>query len=134
MGDPYAIAGPQNGNSPVGGEIIVVANRGPTTQRYIQMTTLSYAHIFTQHAWFPFPDTSRFSEEFRDVNSMYGLVGKTITTTTGIIQPNGNVRYEGTLPFNVGTDPLGFLTREMTVIVRPTGPGTGDVVTAYPGR
>lgn len=114
--------------------VVTAVSVGPMHQRYIQLTTLSYAHIFTQHAWFPFPNTSRFLPEFRDITSIYGLVGKTITGNTGVTQPNGNVRYEGRLPFAVGTDQLGLLTHYLTVIVRPTGPGTGDVITAYPGN
>ena len=114
--------------------VILVTAQRPTHQRYIQLTTSSYAHIFTQHAWFPFPNTSRLLEKYRNVTSVYSLVGRTITGATGIVQPNGNVRYTANLGFDVGTDQLDFLTQYFTVIVRPTGPETGDVVTGYPGR
>jgi RHS repeat-associated protein len=122
---------PKNGKSDPN-EILITAHKS-NHPRFIQMTWESYAHIFTQHAWFDFPNTSRFLAKFRDVTNIYALVGSTIVNNTGIMQRNGNVRYEGDQPFDVGTDQLGSTTNHMTVIVRPTGPGTGDVVTAYPG-
>ncbi len=124
---------PENGDLP--GTVTVYAHmHGPTHVRQIQLTFEGYGHILAWHAWFPFPNTSRFASEYRNITQIYRLVGEAITSTVGVPQKNGNIFYQATLNFVVGEDQQGELTQTMTVVVRPTGLGEGEVVTAYPGQ
>ncbi len=118
----------KNSDNSSGGSVKVVM---PT--RFIEMTSVSYAHIFAWHVWFPFSNTSRFSEKFRSINAIYKLVGETIRSSIG--QPrSGTVNYTAELGYPVGTDRSGFSTTTMTVVVKITGPGKGEVKTAFPGE
>jgi RHS repeat-associated protein len=106
----------------------------------VQMNPSSYYHIYAFHAWFPIPGKSRYLPPFRNVNSLNAIMTKTVNSTIGFPQPNGNYYFSADVGFAYGTDEADNPTSWNTVIVRPiqipteTTPGVGVVVTMYPGQ
>lgn len=99
----------------------------------IHLGPSAYAHIFGRHVWWSIRYTSRFAKEFRNINSINTLVSRTLNGSTGFQLPGGLIAYYRVFTFNIGVNQLGTNTNDMTVLVRPSSPTTGDVVTAFPG-
>ena len=106
----------------------------------VQMNTSSYFHIFAFHVWFPIPGKSRYAAQYGNVNALNTILSKTLNSTMGFPEGNGNYYFSSDLGFIVGTDQAGLPTSMNTVIVQPvltpsaTTPGVGVVVTMYPGQ
>ena len=114
---------------------------GPTRLTYITLDSTSYAHIFVYHAWFDIDGNSRLLPQFRNINSITDLVGRTISRSIGLPTAGGRVYFSANLGFNVGTYNGGYhTTSRFTFIATPTGYDprrgmhTGRVVTGYPGE
>jgi hypothetical protein len=84
--------------------------------------------------WFPWPNTSRYSEKFWSKTAIQKLLDATLHQTIGfpLNDPTSYV-FTSDLGYDVGTDQLGALTQLNTVIVQMTGPNTAIVRTMHPG-
>jgi RHS repeat-associated protein len=111
---------------------IVVTASALTHQRIITIDWKGFSHIFLWHILFSFEDKSRFAAKFHSVDAIQKLIEDTIEHSIGVPQSNGRIQYTADLGYTVGTGLNGMDTSIMTVIVQPTGPYTGEVVTAFP--
>ena len=99
----------------------------------VYATTQSYQHIQVWHMWFAWPNTSRYLGGFRNVSAINKLMSETLLKGTGNLLPGGNWYFTASMGINIGTDQAGALTQQNSIVVRPTGPSTGEVITMFPG-
>jgi hypothetical protein len=106
----------------------------PDHSRLISISRATALKILFQHRIFVLSDKSRFLSG-ADVPH---LIWRTIAGSVGAHRPSGLVVYTRDFGYRVGDlREVGGERRPtswVTVVVKPTGPTTGEVITAYPGR
>ncbi len=122
-------------------EVLVTARRpnyfltAATFPVYIEpLSNEQFAHIYLRHI-LKLPYVSTFFPPWMTKKAIQNLIIFVLLLGDGVVQDNGNYNWTVDLGVPVGTDASTFWgqpTTWVTLIVAPTGPGTGRVVTMYP--
>ncbi|TWB09307.1 RHS repeat-associated protein [Nitrospirillum amazonense] len=105
--------------------------------RFIDIPSDRWSHIMGRHSWFESDDAGYFNSN--NPMDILFLISQTVTQALGKPQASGKIAYSWDFQQDIGMtrmDQFGFRypTSWVTVIVNPTGPDTGDVWTAFPGK